>query len=71
MSDTPETNEAQFGTGRVSVYFARRLELQRNIAIAERDELKHLVAAIAERIGAGGNKEWEESINRRVKEICE
>lgn len=30
MSDTPETDEAQFGTGRVSVEFARRLERQRN-----------------------------------------
>lgn len=30
MSDTPETDEAQFGTGRVSVNFARRLERERN-----------------------------------------
>ena len=30
MSDTPETDEAQFGTGRVSVEFARRLERERD-----------------------------------------
>ena len=32
MNDTPETNEAQFGTGRVSVDFARRMERERNEA---------------------------------------
>ncbi len=32
MSDTPETDQAQFGTGRVSVDFARRLERERNEA---------------------------------------
>jgi hypothetical protein len=32
MSDTPETDEAQFGTGRVSVDFARRLERERDEA---------------------------------------
>ena len=30
MSDTPETDEAQFGTGRVSIEFARKLERERN-----------------------------------------
>lgn len=30
MTDTPETDEAQFGTGRVSVAFARKLERQRD-----------------------------------------
>lgn len=30
MTDTPETDEAQFGTGRVSVDFARKLERQRD-----------------------------------------
>jgi hypothetical protein len=29
MSDTPETDAAQFGTGKVSVDFARRLERER------------------------------------------
>jgi hypothetical protein len=44
ISDTPRTDEAQFGTGRVSVSFARQLERQLNAAneripllIAERD----------------------------------
>ena len=32
MSDTPETDNAQFGTGRVSVDFARRLERERDAA---------------------------------------
>ena len=32
MSDTPITDEAQFGTGRVSVDFARRLERELNAA---------------------------------------
>ena len=31
-SDTPETDDAQFGTGRVSVDFARRLERERDEA---------------------------------------
>jgi len=30
VSDTPETDEAQFGTGRVTVNFARRLERERD-----------------------------------------
>jgi hypothetical protein len=38
MSDTPETDEAQFGTGRVSVDFAKRLERERNEARAELEE---------------------------------
>ena len=32
MSDTPRTDEAQFGTGRVSVDFARRLERELDAA---------------------------------------
>ena len=32
MSDTPRTDEAQFGTGRVSVSFARTLERELNAA---------------------------------------
>jgi hypothetical protein len=34
MSDTPRTGEAQFGTGRVSVDFARQLERELNAANA-------------------------------------
>jgi hypothetical protein len=33
MSDTPRTDEAQFGTGRVSVDFARQLERELNESI--------------------------------------
>ena len=40
MSDTPETDEAQFGTARVSVDFAKRLEHERNEAIQERERWK-------------------------------
>jgi hypothetical protein len=32
VSDTPRTDEAQFGTGRVSVSFARTLERELNAA---------------------------------------
>jgi hypothetical protein len=32
MSNTPRTDEAQFGTGRVSVSFARQLERELNAA---------------------------------------
>ena len=32
MNDTPRTDEAQFGTGRVSVSFARQLERELNSA---------------------------------------
>ena len=32
VSDTPRTDEAQFGTGRVSVSFARQLERELNAA---------------------------------------
>ncbi len=39
MSDTPRTDEAQFGTGRVSVDFARQLERERDAALAANAEL--------------------------------
>lgn len=39
MSDTPRTDEAQFGTGRVSVDFARTLERELNAA---NDHIKRL-----------------------------
>ena len=38
--DTPDTNEAQFGTGRVSVDFARRLERERDEARAIAAQLR-------------------------------
>ncbi len=47
MSDTPQTDEAQFGTGRVSVDFARRLERELVEAREQRDRmaeaLRHLM----------------------------
>ncbi len=48
MSDTPQTDEAQFGTGRVSVDFARRLERELVEAREQRDRL----AAIARELTA-------------------
>jgi hypothetical protein len=39
MNDTPRTDEAQFGTGRVSVDFARQLERELNEALAANAEL--------------------------------
>ena len=39
MVDTPRTDEAQFGTGRVSVSFARQLERELNAA---NDRIKRL-----------------------------
>jgi hypothetical protein len=40
MSDTPRTDEAQFGTGRVSVDFARGLERELNAANVEIERLQ-------------------------------
>jgi len=48
MSDTPETDAAQFGTGRVSVDFARRMERERDEARVERDSLQALSQSLAE-----------------------
>ena len=42
MVDTPRTDEAQFGTGRVSVSFARQLEHELNAA---NERIKRLVQA--------------------------
>jgi hypothetical protein len=42
MSNTPRTDEAQFGTGRVSVSFARQLERELNAA---NDRIKRLEEA--------------------------
>jgi hypothetical protein len=38
---TPETDEAQFGTGRVSVDFARRLERERDEAREELEDWRN------------------------------
>ena len=42
MSDTPRTDEAQFGTGRVSVSYSRQLERELNAAL---DRIKRLEEA--------------------------
>jgi hypothetical protein len=47
MSDTPQTDEAQFGTGRVSVDFARRLERELVEAREQRDRLAEALREIA------------------------
>ena len=43
---TPRTNEAQFGTGRVSVDFARTLERELAAVTKERDEIPNCIAAL-------------------------
>lgn len=47
MSDTPRTGEAQFGTGRVSVDFARQLERELNAANAEIEEKRKDIVYLA------------------------
>ena len=47
MSETPRTDEAQFGTGRVSVSFARTLERELNAANAEIEEKRKDVVWLA------------------------
>ena len=75
MTDTPETDEAYSKNDMANVQtsgeiahnrylLSCRLERARNIAIAERDELKHLIAAIAARFG-------DENILHRMNEICQ
>ena len=47
MVDTPRTDEAQFGTGRVSVSFARQLERELNAANVEIEEKRKDVVWLA------------------------
>ncbi len=63
MSDTPRTDEAQFGTGRVSVGFARQLELELNAA---NDRIKRLEEAL-ECIREYWNRD---NNNRAMVEAC-
>ena len=54
VSDTPRTDEAQFGTGRVSVGFARQLELELNAAndrIKRLEEAGDVLAQRADQLG--------------------
>jgi outer membrane lipopolysaccharide assembly protein LptE/RlpB len=62
VSDTPRTDEAQFGTGRVSVSFARTLERELNAANVEVERLTKKVAQLYE--GA-------EEQNDRIKRLEE
>ena len=48
MVDTPRTDEAQFGTERVSVSFARQLERELTAANAEVERLTNKVAQLYE-----------------------
>jgi hypothetical protein len=47
MSDTPRTGEAQFGTGRVSLDFARKLERELNAANSKIELLMSANADVA------------------------
>ena len=47
VGETPRTDEAQFGTGRVSVSFARTLERELNAANAEIEEKRKDVVWLA------------------------
>jgi predicted nuclease with TOPRIM domain len=47
MSDTPRTDEAQFGTGRVSVSFAAQLERELNAANVEIEEKRKDIVYLA------------------------
>lgn len=62
MSDTPMTDEAQFGTGRVSVDFARRLERElteaRDLLGDMAFELKYLFKQFDP---SGKNHDWNDA----------
>ena len=47
ISDTPRTDEAQFGTGQISVSFARTLERELNAANVEIEEKRKDVVWLA------------------------
>ena len=49
MVDTPRTDEAQFGTGRVSVSFARQLERELNTANQRIKRLEEAGDVLAQR----------------------
>jgi predicted RNase H-like nuclease (RuvC/YqgF family) len=64
MVDTPRTDEAQFGTGRVSVSFARQLERELNAASVEIERLTNKVAQLYE-----GAEEQKQRI-KRLEKAC-
>ena len=66
ISDTPRTDEAQFGTGRVSVDFARTLERELNAANVEIERLTKKVAQLYE-----GAEEQNDRIKRLEEALTE
>ena len=59
MSDTPRTDEAQFGTGRVSVDFARTLESELNATNERINRLEEVLNTLTLVVGLtpiAGNK---------------
>ena len=62
MSDTPETDAAQFGTGRVSVNFARRLERERDEAMKDL-EFQRGLYKVQEEYLETARRERDEAIN--------
>jgi len=58
MSNTPRTDEAQFGTGRVSVDFARRLERELNAANDRIKRLEEAGDAMAETTTTPAAEAW-------------
>lgn len=68
QSDTPETDEAQFGTGRVSVDFARRLERERDEARNSKERFSGLLKYLSDKVPSEGGKEVGDAIDSIVQE---
>ena len=64
MVDTPRTDEAQFGTGRVSVSFARQLEHELNAANERIKRLEEAGDAMERNCDAISADKW-----RKAKEV--
>jgi hypothetical protein len=71
MSDrpTPETDEAQFGTGRVSVGFARKIERERDEARQKYDNLAAEHMLVVNKICGERDEAREE--NATLRDIAE
>ena len=65
MVDTPRTDEAQFGTGRVSVSFARQLERELNAAYERINRLEEAGDAM---VNEGWNEPHLANAWRKAKE---
>jgi hypothetical protein len=72
VGETPRTDEAQFGTGRVSVSFARTLERELNAANAEIEEKRKDVVWLATEKAKLENriKRLEEAGNNLLWNFC-